>query len=247
MDGADPNGFWFLYYRNENPTITGTNFYGWAVNLTTANPVGYAADNELKVNSIVNGQSYGDATNVAVPTGAVWQTLLAVTNYGPSLSSNVFVTDILPLGPGVTLVSTNSSIPNSSITIFGNQLTWNVGNLPVNAGGTLALNIQISNAGAYTDTAAVKAGTTDPNPDDASISVTANVAVATPPSLVPKFVGGGNGEFHLSVTNNTGSTTVIQASTNLITWVPVSTNISPFTFTNYDVTNFSHRFYRAVQ
>lgn len=44
--------------------------------------------------------------------------------------------------------------------------------------------------------------------------------------------------------------TIIQTSTNLISWVPVFTNsapfTSPFTFTDPAATNYSHRFYRAV-
>jgi hypothetical protein len=248
MDGANPNGLWFLFIQDDlKNNAGGVLNNGWAVNLTTANPVGYAGDNELYVNTTVNGQSYGNATNVPAAPGALWQITMAVTNYGPSLSSNVFVSETLPTYPDVTLVSSNSSIPGSSIDVVGSTLIWHAGNLGVNAGGTVTLNFQVNNTGSFSSAATVIAATTDPNPDDDSVMVTANVAVATPPTLVPKLVGGGNGEFHLTVSNNAGSTTVIQASTNLVTWLPVYTNISPFTFTNYDVTNFSKRFYRAVQ
>ena len=43
------------------------------------------------------------------------------------------------------------------------------------------------------------------------------------------------------------SNTVIQASTNLVNWVDVYTNQPPFTYTNFDYTNYPRRFYRAKQ
>jgi hypothetical protein len=48
------------------------------------------------------------------------------------------------------------------------------------------------------------------------------------------------------VTNLPGQSVIIQASTNLVSWLPVFTNTEPFTFTNFDSTNFPFRFYRAV-
>jgi subtilase family serine protease len=233
MNGANPNGLWMLYIQDDKIFEIGTNYNGWFVNLTTANPVGFAADNQLYVN----------ATNVTVNLGAHWITTLAVTNYGPSLSSNVFVADSLPDAPGVTLVSSNLTV--GSITNYGSTLIWNLGNLPANAGGTLTLNFLANSPGIYTNGAVVGATTLDPNPDDDSIGVVANVIVSTSPVIVPYFPPGGGGGFQLSVTGAAAST-VIQASTNLLTWIPVYTNIPPFTYTNYDSTNYMMRFYRAV-
>jgi hypothetical protein len=247
MDGANPNGLWFLFIQDDTPANSGTNYNGWALNLTTANPVGFAGDNQLYVNTTVNNQPYGNATNVPVTLGSQWITTLAVTNYGPSSSTNVVVTDKLPVPPGVTgvtLVSSNSSILGSSITAFGPTLTWNVGNLAVNAGGTLTLKFLANATGIYTNGATVIASTQDPNTDDNSVGVIANVIVTTPPVITPQFAFGGGG-FQLAVSGAAAST-VIQASTNLVNWIPVYTNIPPFTFTNDDTTSYQLRFYRAV-
>jgi len=262
MNGGDPNGLWFLYLRDEKLNgYYGTNYNGWSVNLTTANLVGQAGDNQLYVNTIINSTPYGNATNVNTTPGVLWHTTLAVTNYGPSISSNVLVTDTLPLAPGVTLISSNSSIPNSTISMFGNKLIWNVttnnvtpnifgvpttNTLAVNGGGTLTLNFQVNNTGIYTNSATVTADTVDPNPDDNSTLVIATVAVTTPPLITPFLTTGGGHGFQLTITNDIGADIIIQASTNLFTWVPVCTNISPFTFTNFDNTNYLLRFYRAV-
>jgi len=38
---------------------------------------------------------------------------------------------------------------------------------------------------------------------------------------------------------------VVETSTNLTDWIPSSTNASPFTYTDPDVSLFPNRFYRA--
>jgi len=245
MNGSDPNGFWLLYIQDDTTnTLSGTNYNGWMVNLTSANPVGQAADNQLYVNTTIGGTVYGNATNVVGLVGALWHTTLAVTNYGPSLSSNVYVSDTLPPAASVPLVSTNYTV--GVITNFGSSLVWSVGNLASGTGTALTLSFQLGVTGIYTNSATVGASTTDPNPDDDNVSVIATVSgQAVPPILLPNFSMIGKHMFQLSVTNDAGSTIIIQASTNLISWLPISTNVSPFTFTNYDSTNYQQRFYRA--
>ncbi|HVV72177.1 MAG TPA: chitobiase/beta-hexosaminidase C-terminal domain-containing protein, partial [Verrucomicrobiae bacterium] len=59
-----------------------------------------------------------------------------------------------------------------------------------------------------------------------------------------------NGTFALQLSGPTGKTYVFEGSTNLIDWVPVSTNVpvaSPFTLTDPAAANFRYRFYRAVE
>jgi subtilase family serine protease len=244
MNGADPNGLWLLYIQDDTAPTGGTNYNGWALNLTTADPITLSADNQLYVKTTINSQAYGDATNVFATPGSVWHTTLAVTNYGQALSSNVFVTATLPMAPAVTVISSNTTV--GLITNFGNTLIWNVGNLSVNSGATLSLNMQINNNGVYTNSATVSALTTDPNPDDDSVLVIATVAPTAPPILLPLLSTSGDHALSLSITNDSGSKIIIQASTNLTSWLPITTNISPFTFTTYDVTNYQQRFYRAV-
>ncbi len=241
MNGTDPNGLWLLFLQDDTLNgYSGTNYNGWAVNLTTANPVGYAADNELYIN----------ATNLLITPGSQWITTLAVTNYGPSASTNVVVTDTLPLLSGVTLISSNSTVPGSSNTLSGETLTWHVGNLANAAGGTLTLTFRANANGVYTNGATVSASTPDPNPDDNSVGVNIAVAPTPPPMISPLLThgpGAGGGGLRFSVTNDVGSTVIIQAATSLnppITWVPVATNVSPFTYTNSSTTNLD-QFYRA--
>jgi len=43
-----------------------------------------------------------------------------------------------------------------------------------------------------------------------------------------------------------GLSYALEASTNMIQWEGISTNVAPFVFMDVEVTNFTQRFYRAV-
>jgi hypothetical protein len=70
---------------------------------------------------------------------------------------------------------------------------------------------------------------------------------------IPNFTGSGylsNGVFTLTLSGAAGKTYVLQGSTNLLNWVPLSTNVpvsSPFTVADPQAGAFRYRFYRAVQ
>jgi len=236
MNGSNPNGDWFLFVQDDQQLNVGIISNGWSVALTTASPVGYAADNQV----------YATPAGLSTVPGTYWPVTLAVTNYGPSISTNVYVTDSIPVpGSGVTLVSTT---PSAGVTVVGNTLTWTVGNLAVNAGASLALNFYVGATalGPYTNNAVVNAATYDPNQDDNSAAAILFVSSAsTPPQLAAAFAPA-TGSLRLSVSGASGQTAIIQASTNLVSWVPVYTNFVPFTFTNLDSTSYRMRFYRAV-
>ncbi len=232
MNGSNPNGLWFLFVQDDAVFDTGMITNGWYVTLITANPVGYAADNAL----------YVSATNTAIPYAGNYSVTLAITNYGPSAASNVFVTDTLPLN-GLALVSTNPTAGN--IILFGPTLTWSLGTLPVNAGATLTLAMRGVASGTFTNTATVSSATPDPNPDDDDVvSLITVAALPVPPVL--SSLAYTNGGFRLTVSGDPSYATVVQASTNLFNWVNIYTSTPPFIFTNIVTTNYPQRFYRAV-
>ena len=53
-----------------------------------------------------------------------------------------------------------------------------------------------------------------------------------------------NGAFQFSIAGQSGQTNIIQASTNLLNWVPIYTNVGSTNFTDPSATNYPHRFYR---
>jgi uncharacterized repeat protein (TIGR01451 family) len=231
MNGTDPNGPWFLFVQDTRTPYSGIISNGWFVTLTTADPVGFAADNQI----------YATPTNLALTVGAHWNFTLAVTNYGPSISTNVYVTDNLP--DGLILVSNTPAL--GSVSQIGSTLTWSLGTLATNTGATLSLSFLASSPGTYTNSATVASdGTSDPNPDDDTIVATAVFQSATPPHLSPvSYTSGGGFLFH--VTGDAVLTT-IQGSTNLVNWVDLFSGIPPFDFTDSQATNYPSRFYRAV-
>lgn len=53
------------------------------------------------------------------------------------------------------------------------------------------------------------------------------------------------GVFDFTVNGATGTQQVVEASTDLVNWVPVATNAAPFVFSDPDSGHFSQRFYRT--
>ncbi|HTR41792.1 MAG TPA: protease pro-enzyme activation domain-containing protein [Pseudomonadales bacterium] len=226
LNGGNPNGNWYLFVQDDQTFNSGIISNGWAIAVTTANPIGYVADDFLTINATATNLFTGNNSTISI----------GVTNYGPNVSSNVVVYDTLPLG--FTLVSSNAT--TGSIVPSGQTITWNVGNLPVTAGAQENLTVLAGSQGMAIDSASVTALTPDQNPDDGSASLTFNVTVLTAPIMSGASVNGG--KFNLTV--SAGPATVIQASTNLINWVNIYTNTPPFTFTD-TVTSLPYRFYRA--
>ena len=236
LNGANPNGIWNLYELDDGVFDSGVISNGWILALTTANPVGAAADIQLLMT----------ASAGIVPVGSNGVYTLTVTNYGPSTSTNVLVSDNLPLG--VTFVSATPTPPGSVIR-GGATLTWNVGTLNTNAGAQLTVIVQPGSPGLFTSYAIVNANTPDPNPDDDFAQATINAGTIPPPQLTNSIVNI-NGTFQLTVNGQPGQEYIVQASTNLINWVSVYTNPppfnSPFTFTDSNASSYQDRFYRVV-
>jgi uncharacterized repeat protein (TIGR01451 family) len=231
LNGANPNGIWALYELSDGVFDSGVITNGWILALTTANPVGAAADNWISMTG----------TAGIVPVGGNGSYTLAVTNYGPSVSSNVLVSDTLPLG--VPLVSSTNTL--GSVNRSGNQLLWNIGTLNTNAGATLTLTVQaVSGVNLY-NTAIVSANTPDPNPSDDFASYTISSGVIPPPQFSGAATASG-GKFVFSVISGPNQTNVIQSSTNLISWLSIYTNVGPFTFTNTIVPGYPVQFYRDL-
>ena len=236
MNGGNPNGSWFLFVQDDKPLDTGVISNGWAITLTSANPVGFASDNQM----------FASPTNANVNLGGNWTVTYSVTNYGPSIATNVLVTDDMPIGAGLSFAGAVPSV--GSVSQLGSTLLWNIPTLAISAGAQLNVTFNATIPGTYTNSMVVSSGTTDPNPDDDTAVAYANVAVFTPPSF--SSVTFSNGRPTIAVTNTSGPmSVVIQATTNLanpFSWLPIYTNTTPFSFTDLTATNYPYRFYRSL-
>ena len=79
------------------------------------------------------------------------------------------------------------------------------------------------------------------------ISLTAG-AIATPGAAGMLSAIGAlpGGQIGFAVAGTTGAQYIVQASTNLVNWVTIQTNVAPFNFVDSNASQFSHRFYRTV-
>ena len=231
LNGGNPNGNWFLFIQDDQAQNSGMISNGWVVTLTTADPIGYVADDYLSMGATPTNLLEGYDTTITI----------GVQNYGPSTSSNIVVSDTFP--NGFTLVSSSSAV--GTVVSDVGSLSWEVGTLTNTASAQMTLTLQAPN-GMEQDAinfASVSADTPDQNPADSSASVTLNV-VQSPPSPSLSSLGFANGQFRLSVAGNSGYPVVVQSSTNLVNWVNISTNTPPFSFTDTP-SSFPYRFYRA--
>jgi hypothetical protein len=58
--------------------------------------------------------------------------------------------------------------------------------------------------------------------------------------------GDADNNFSFTVAGVPGYNYAVQASTNLIDWVSLLTNTSPFTFTDTNTASFQQQFYRSI-
>ncbi len=239
LNGGSPNGVWYLFVQDENQYNTGMISNGWSITLTMGSPLGPVADPGLGLTA---------STGTAGPGGTVVY-YLNVTNYGGfSTASNVVVQDSLPIGS--TYVSTSTSRGSNSITgdlLSGYHVKWNLGNLVTNDGANLAITIKApTSLGTVQNYAFLTSDTPDVNSDDNIATLPLVVGNITVPTLGASF-NNANGQFVLSV-GGTGAV-IIQATTNLAnssSWISVSTNTAPFSFTNFNTKSPRNLFYRVV-
>jgi hypothetical protein len=141
------------------------------------------------------------------------------------------------VGSNVTFsVSTGGSLPSNYRWFFNqtNLLTGGITN------SSLSLtNVQLTDAGNYSVvvTNRINAVTSTP----ASLIVYTD---ATPTLTLP--FSPTNGQFQFYITGVTGLNYTVQGSTNLVDWIPLQTNSSPFSFLDTNGDLFPQRFYRSV-
>ena len=165
FNGNNPNGDWSLYVIDDSLGNVGAISNGWSLSLVTLGVVLGDADVGLAMTA-------SSATVVA--TSNLTYTL-TLTNYGPSTATSLVVTDALPAGtvyvsslPSAGSVSTNSGV-----------VTWTIPSLATNAVASLALVVQANNIGPVINSAGVKTGSTDLNPDNDSASAVVTVVSPT--------------------------------------------------------------------
>ncbi len=103
-------------------------------------------------------------------------------------------------------------------------------------------NVQLPNGGNYSVVVTNLYGSTTSSP--AVLFVYTNIAQLTP--QLTSTASATNGQFQFNISGVSGLNYAIQTSTNLVDWISVSTNASPFIFTDTNINSFPQQFYRAI-
>jgi hypothetical protein len=80
----------------------------------------------------------------------------------------------------------------------------------------------------------------------AESAYSSEVSYTIPPANMLNSTVYSPGQFSFAVNGVNGSEYVVEASTNLINWVPLQTNAAPFTFVDTNAPQFGQRFYLAL-
>jgi hypothetical protein len=100
-------------------------------------------------------------------------------------------------------------------------------------------NIQFSDAGSYSVIITNLYGSVTSAPVSLLVYSNATPTLTVDPAST-------NGQFQFDILGVTGLNYSVQASSNLIDWAPLTTNVSPFTFADTNSTAFPQRFFRSV-
>ncbi len=227
LNGWNPNGTWSLYVLDDKPGDSGL-LNGWDLILTIVNPL----------NPVCSDVGLAASAPSVVLPGSNLTYSVSIFNRGPSTAAGVTLTDPLPDG-----VSFESALSSQGTYSLGDGLvTFNLGALSVGASATASLSVVPRHYGLLTNTLTVASQETDLNPaNNSAQSVTAVLGLSIRPVL--------NGQYQLTVASAPGQTYVIQSSSDLSSWTPVSTNTagagSPIVFP-VSPQSASHAFYRVV-
>jgi hypothetical protein len=197
----------------------------------------------------------GAFTNTSFPSMALWQ-----TNYGPasfaisvtSVSGLVFTTQ--PVGgvmtniimaPVVVQVENPSGIP---IATNGVPVTLSLNSGIGTMSGTLTQNTDPTGKATFNDLSFNRIGTKTLRASSSGLATATSTAFMIVPLIGAQWTGNG---FVLSLNgSNSPLSTIVSASTNLVSWTPIYTNAptnGAIIFLDPASTYFPYRFYRILQ
>ena len=139
---------------------------------------------------------------------------------------------------GQTIALNAAATGNSSLLALAYQWRFNSVDLPMASNATLMLkNVTTNQSGTYT--LSVSDG------DETTISSPVMLTVYPTAAATLAMAAHAKNQFGLSLSGVPGYQYEVQASTNLVDWVPIQTNVAPFLFIDPDAGKFQQRFYRS--
>lgn len=238
--------------ENQTLTVTATSsdtnlIHNLVVNYTSPNtsgsltftPVAYASGTAIISVTVNDGQPLNHTVLRTF-------TVTVATDTSHYLIINPLANLVAIAGQTATFTTITNSPSGGKKNIGGTlsyQWKFNGTNLASSTNSTLTLsNISTNQAGIYSVTAVAvsSSGSRSTTSQTATLTVYATAA----PKLAP--VSHVSGQYALALAGVPGFKYVVQASTNLVNWVPLQTNTAPFTFVDGNAGSFRQRFYRSV-
>ena len=143
----------------------------------------------------------------------------------------------------ITAVSSNTKLlPNPTVHYSSGSSTGSLTFKPVkNATGSATVTVTVNN-GAKTNNITTR---TFKVTVFATAAALQSALVKAAPAKLTTAVHA-YGQFALDISGVSGAKYIIEASSDMVNWVPVQTNTAPFTFTDTKAGQFSQRYYRSV-
>jgi uncharacterized repeat protein (TIGR01451 family)/uncharacterized delta-60 repeat protein len=236
FNGINPNGTWSLYVVDDTRLDSGHIAGGWSMTITTVKDLNLTADLALAMDSLPQTVLLGNNLTYTI----------TVANHGPKTATAVIVTN--PIPAGLRLVSATAS--QGSFVQVDDQLIYNFLLLTNGAQASATVQVTATAIGAITNFARVKANEADLNPINNIAQSLVTVLYPAPPRAERGLVLPDK-TFQLTISGLPNQDFIIEASTDLIAWTPISTNKcladGNFTFVDANAPTFDHRFYRLKQ
>lgn len=228
------------WQASTDPSVTGYNVYYGTASQNYTNEVSTGNATSVTISGLVPGTTYyfaGTSYNSqnqesAFTTEVSYTVPLPVTNEPPVITG-MQSTNAAVIGQNVTF-----SVSASGTSPLSYQWNCNSNAITSATNATLTLpNISQAQAGAYSVTVSDNTGATN------SPAILLKVYPAATPTLTPTAFA--KGHFGLNICGSSNCEYVVEASTDLVNWIPVATNVSPFTFVDPNMGHYQKRFFRA--
>ena len=119
------------------------------------------------------------------------------------------------------------------------QWQFNTTNIDGATNATLVLSdVTLDQAGTYSVTVT--------NEASGELSSNAVLSIFVPPPTLDSFSVTADNQILFTIDGVPGLNYAVEASTDLVNWDSIETNVSPFDFTDTNTASFPQRFYRAI-
>ena len=231
------------------------NMTGYAHAFSVYDVAGYPISVSLGGKAAATGYYYLPSSTLSFNGGGDFVGAIVCSNLNDNGGMNIHFDDSLGglLPPWIIQQPTNQIVPLGSNATFsvsaggsslGYQWFFSQGkvsnSIPGAVDSSLTLtNVQLTDAGDYSVVVTNLTGSAvSPR---VSLVVYTNAAATLSGAFNPT-----NGGFQFYVSGVTGLDYTLEASTNLVDWVPLWTNASPFSYTETNTEAYPQRFYRSI-